>query len=91
MGIPKHAKDVKRSPATQSHPNPEQRFLELLDGIHSFAEAEELLDLGILADGTRTKVLKHLAAHMIWFKNNSTEDAATFLIEWAMNPQPFQH
>lgn len=71
----------------QIHSDKEGRFLQLLDGIHSPAEAEELLELGILIEGKRTAVLKHLTAHLIWFKDFSAEDAAAFLTAWATSPR----
>jgi hypothetical protein len=59
----------------------------LLKVIHSTAEAEELMSLGILVSGTRTQVLNHLTAHLIWFKQLSAPDAAEFLTQWTMNPR----
>jgi len=85
MGQPKHARLPQSSPLLEINPLPRQRYLQLLDGIHSLADAQELLDLGILGDGTRTKALKLLAAHLIWFKGLTAEDAAQFLTEWAMS------
>jgi hypothetical protein len=64
------------------------RYRELTDrGPKSVQEAEELLQLGILIPGTRTAALKHLAAHLIWFKQLAPEAAAQQLAVWALNPR----
>ncbi len=64
------------------------RYLHLVNkGITSFEEAEELFALGIHVPGTRTAALKHLAAHFIWIKHQSAEEAADTLILWAMDPR----
>lgn len=63
-----------------------ERYRELLArGIHTTGEAEELLALGVRAEGTRTQVLKHLAAHLVWFRHRSADEAAAFLTTWAMD------
>ncbi len=51
------------------------------------AEAEELLSSGIQTEGTRTAVLKHLAAHLIFIKGLSAQAATEQLTAWAMNPR----
>jgi hypothetical protein len=84
MGIPNHLKTPTPLPSP-THPGQKQRSLQLLDDVHSFADARELLNQGIVVDGTRTKALKVLAAHLIWFKGLAAEDAAKFLTEWAMS------
>jgi hypothetical protein len=86
MGMPQHAGIAEKNNAKVST-DAEKRFFALLDGIHSHAEAEELMTMGILVDGTRTKVLNHLVAHLIWFKHLSADDAASFLTAWAMSPR----
>ncbi len=53
-----------------------------MESVHDF---EKLVSTGIQQVGTRNQVLNHLAAHLIWFKNCSAEDASTFLVEWAMD------
>jgi hypothetical protein len=63
----------------------ESRYRSLLEGIHCSMDAEDLMSLGILLPGTRTQVLNHLAAHLIWFKHLSATDAADLLIDWAMS------
>ena len=45
------------------------------------------MTMGILLPGTRTRVLNHLAAHLIWFKHQSAAVAASFLTTWAMSPR----
>jgi hypothetical protein len=65
----------------------ESRYRSLLEEIRCSTDVEELMSLGILLPGTRTKVLNHLAAHLIWFKHLSAADAASFLIDWAMSPR----
>ena len=80
---PPTATETKPAPAT----DPQDRYLQLLGGIHSQADAEDLLSMGIQLPGTRNQVLNHLAAHLVWFRHMSPEDAADFLIEWAMNPR----
>src|SRR5205823_3830620 len=65
-----------------------QRYLELIErGPRSLAEGQELMDMGILVDGTRTKLLNHLAAHLVWFQGQSPEEAAEQLTTWAYSPQ----
>ena len=86
-GTPRRLQNETSVAYPEIDPKKEQRYQELLKRIHSAAEAEELLDLGILVSGTRHEALKHLAAHLIWFKNLSVTDAAAFLTEWAMNPR----
>jgi hypothetical protein len=93
------AKRTNYTPITQlvehtilGHPKAErhaaERYLQLLSaGIQSTAEAQELIQLGILAQGTRTEALKYLAAHLIWFKHQSAELAAETLTAWAMDPR----
>lgn len=86
MGIPKHQHN---SPTNNHHDGNEkktQRYIQLLKGIHSCQEANELLSLGILVPGTRTMVLKHLASHLSWFKGLSAQDATQFLIDWCLRP-----
>lgn len=55
--------------------------------ISSFADAEALFARGIEWEGTRTEILKALAAHLIWFRRLSAGEAAAALITWAMNPR----
>ncbi len=50
-------------------------------------EAKILWKAGIQIFGTRTQILKHLAAHLIWFKNVSSDQAAKLLTQWAMDPR----
>ncbi len=87
MGIPKAA----RIHPTQLHSLPvapsNARYQELLDGTNTPAEAEELMSMGIRLPSTRTIVLKHLAAHLIWFKHLSSTDATQILNEWALDPR----
>jgi len=87
IGQPKQVRLPQNSPTPQVTPVPPQRYLQLLDGVHSAADAREFLDLGILVDGTRTKTLKVLAAHLIWFKGFTAKDAAQSLTHWAMSPR----
>ena len=87
MGTPRHLQQSTPKASTASEPA--ERYQELLEGIHSQAEAEELLALGIQVSGTRTEALKLLAAHLVWFRQVSPEDAAASLIEWAMNPRHY--
>jgi hypothetical protein len=84
MGMPKQARISQKLDVCVDS---ERRFLALLEGIHSSAEAEELMTMGILLPGTRTKVLNHLAAHLVWFKHLPAADAAFVLTEWAMSPR----
>jgi hypothetical protein len=53
----------------------------------SWADAEKLLRDGITQLGTRTAVLNHLAAHLIFTRGLASDAAAMFLTEWAMNPR----
>jgi hypothetical protein len=93
-------RSVTTSSATASLPNTEpvlgptkadkastERYLVLLEGIHSPQEAEELMSLGIRVPGTRTEDLKHLAAHLIWVRKKTPEEAAQILTTWVMNPR----
>jgi hypothetical protein len=82
---PKSAEPSTRDPNLGSEA--EGRYRLLLEGIRSSTDAEDLMSLGILLPGTRTQVLNHLAAHLIWFKHLSAADAADFLINWAMSPR----
>lgn len=63
----------------------DSRYRSLLEEIRCSTDAEELMSLGILLPGTRTKVLNHLAAHLIWFRHLSAADATKELTEWALN------
>lgn len=80
-GIPKRF----RSADPSAHPG--ARFHDLMrqDKL-SFQDAEGLLSLGIRLRGYRTKVLKALAAHLIWFRHLPHEEAAQLLTTWAYNP-----
>jgi hypothetical protein len=87
MGLPKQARPPQVVSNINVSVDSEKRFLALLDGIHSSADAEELMTMGIILPGTRTKVLNHLAANLVWFKHLSAADAATVLTDWAMSPR----
>jgi len=43
--------------------------------------------MGIRLPSTRTLVLKHLAAHLIWFKHLPAAAATQILTEWALDPR----
>lgn len=61
-----------------------ERFQVLVhQGPKSPQEAQELMDLGIRLPGQRTETLKHLAAHLIWFKGLSADEATEQLVTWA--------
>jgi hypothetical protein len=87
MGIPKaariHPNQLHSLPTAPS----DARYQELLDGINSTAEAEELMSMGIRLPSTRTIVLKHLAAHLVWFKHLPAAAATQILTEWALDPR----
>ena len=85
FGIPRRLQRTETKPAPATVP--QDRYMQLLEGVHSQADAEELLALGIQVSGTRTQVLNHLAAHLVWFRHMSPEDAAGFLTDWAMTPR----
>jgi hypothetical protein len=72
---------------TQADKGTAERYIALLQSINSPQEAEELISLGIRLPGTRTEALKHLAAHLVWVKKKTPEDAAHFLTAWVMNPR----
>ena len=74
LGTPRRLQQTETKPAPAT--GPQDRYLQLLEGIHSQADAEELLALGIQLSGTRTEALKLLAAHLVWFRHMSPEDAA---------------
>lgn len=64
------------------------RYIQLIENpITSFADAEELFNLGILVPGTRTAALNRLAAHFIWFRHLSAEEATEALTGWALDPR----
>jgi hypothetical protein len=96
LGRPKHLTQ-KSEPAPTVHgpsevapfsEHSEDRCSEILrNGPQSLNDTELLLLAGIRAFGTRTQVLKQLAAHLIWFKGISSQEATEFLITWAMNPR----
>jgi hypothetical protein len=68
-------------------PDPDLRYQQLVQyGPKSFADAEDLFVLGIRQPGTRTAVLKHLAAHLIFFRGQSSDEATRTLTAWAMHP-----
>ena len=87
MGLPKQARISQVNSNLNVSVDSEQRFLALLEGIHSSADADELMTMGIIVPGTRTKVLNHLAANLIWFRHLPAADAASFLTDWAMSPR----
>lgn len=75
------------SPPAQPPVSSVDRYLQLIENpITSLQDAQELFNLGILVPGTRTEALKRLAAHFIWFRHLSADEAAEILIEWAMDP-----
>ena len=88
LGVPKSrraATVLYRSPRTID-PAEVERYQTLISrGIQTFREADELLELGILLPGTRNAVLNMLAAHLIWFRNDSARRAADFLTRWSMD------
>ncbi|WP_337175097.1 hypothetical protein [Paludisphaera sp.] len=77
--------------APAPHPPSEdavERYRRLVDrGPGSAREAEELMALGIRLPGTRTAALKHLAAHLVWFRGHDAEEAAGILAAWALDPR----
>jgi hypothetical protein len=83
IGVPRRheTQTVADSPAANS------RYLELIQAIKCKADADQLLALGIQLPGTRTQALKQLAAHLIWFRGMTSDDATTFLSGWAMSPR----
>ncbi len=82
-GIPRYRDSVTPLSATKKEA---QRYLELIEGgPRSMADAQELLDLGILIPGTRISALKHLAAHRIFIEGQSAKEATKALTAWAMN------
>lgn len=87
FGIPRRYRQenaLQQLPAQQAL----ARYDELLNrGPKSLAEADELLALGIRRPGTRTETLKHLAAHLVWFRQLSADDAITTLTTWALDPR----
>jgi hypothetical protein len=87
-GLPKPRRPERR-PREACFPGQDvDRYVQLIeDPITSFADAEELFDLGILLVGTRTAALKRLAAHLIWFRHQSAEEATETLARWARDPR----
>lgn len=83
MGTPRRLQTM--APKASTANTPEARYTQLLQGIHSRAEAEELLAIGIQVSGTRNEALNLLAQHLVWFRQMSPTDAADFLTEWAVN------
>jgi hypothetical protein len=79
-------------PGTISWPKIEpsklDQFRRLIDsGPHSIKDADQLLDLGICLPGTRNQVLNHLAAHLIWVRKLSCEQATEKLTAWTLDPR----
>ncbi len=73
---------------TAVRPDQLERYRALVEqGPQTTDEARELMNLGILEAGTRTAVLKHLAAHLIWFRGQDAEEATKILTEWALDPR----
>ncbi|MBY0232264.1 MAG: hypothetical protein K2W96_23540 [Gemmataceae bacterium] len=65
-----------------------QRYRELLaQESHTFQDAEELWELGIKCPGTRNAALKILAAHLVWFRHLSKDEAEEQLTAWAYDPR----
>jgi hypothetical protein len=85
MGTPRRFQPPQMKPAPATVP--QDRYMQLLEGVHSQADAEELLAMGIQVSNTRTEALKLLAAHLVWFRHMPPTDAAEFLIDWAMSPR----
>lgn len=83
IGVPRRheTQTVADGPAANS------RYLELIQAIKCKADADQLLASGIQLPGTRTQALKQLAAHLIWFRGMTSDDATTFLSGWAMSPR----
>lgn len=82
MGIPK-----RQRVDTNLAVNAIQRFREIIEKAEpNFQDAEDLLTLGIRLPATRNTVLNILAAHLIWFRHFSEQDAAEFLTNWANDP-----
>jgi hypothetical protein len=71
---------VPKSRSTNSSPKHNDR-------VQSFTDAQALLERGITETGTRIRILKQLAAHLIWFRGYSAEEATAYLTTWAMNPR----
>ncbi len=67
---------------------PAEQYSDIVrNGPRSQEESELLWRAGIQTLGTRTQVLNHLAARLIWFKHLSPDQAAKSLTQWAMNPR----
>ncbi len=59
------------------------RYRELLiRGVRTTNEAEEFMQLGIQAAGTRVEATKHIAWHLIFAQRMGEQEAADFLVEW---------
>ena len=89
MGTPRHLQQSTTKPATGLR-TAEDDTWNCWRASTPRPKPKELLALGIQVSGTRTEALKLLAAHLVWFRQVSPEDAAASLIEWAMNPRHYQ-
>ncbi len=69
-----------------------QRYRELIQQeSHSFQDAEDLWTLGIKFPGTRNTALKILAAHLLWFRHLSPDEAQEQLTTWAYDARHNSH
>jgi hypothetical protein len=75
---------VPRHGVPKRERQPIDRYRQLVhQGPQSIAEAQELMELGIRFPHTRTEALKHVAAHLVWFRGQSAEEATERLTTWA--------
>ena len=84
LGLPRGRRDELRS----SRPDQSNvdYYLRLVNaGCSSTDEAQDLIEMGIRVEGTRTLALKQLAAHLIWFLGYSADQAAEALATWALD------
>ncbi len=93
MGLPRRFRDTASLSSATTTPVPDtdatdatKRFLELVEhGPQSFAEAEELMELGILLPGYRHAVLNYLATHLVLVRGLSADEATEILTTWALD------
>ncbi len=77
---PRSSRNVNRATSSATMGG---RYHELLArGIRNTKEAEELIQLGIQAAGTRVEATKHIACHLIFARKMGEQDATEFLVEW---------
>jgi hypothetical protein len=81
MALPRRLRQTE--PTEAEH----QRYKAVIDGPRSPQDVEWLLQVGILGENTRWRVLSHLSWHLIHVKGLSQDEAVEFITTWLFNPR----